>query len=526
MPFPSTAIRPKKSMAFFALLSIVMVIASYVFVLLLAASCVYLPYLLVVESETPGLQTLLLLLFGIIIAATILWSMIPRRDKFKAPGLLLDRATQPRLFAELENIAGSLNEPMPTEVYLIGDVNAWVADRGGFFGSRRVMGIGLPLLSILTISQFRAVLAHEFAHYYGGDTKLGPWVTKAQSAIVRIFQNMGSIGKLARTAVLGLMYMAVATVLKWYFQLFLRAINLASRQREYRADELACLVAGRQPLIDGLRAIGGASMVWPMYWTSEVVPVLHTGAVPGIGEGFAKFMAAPGIFDRIQKGIAKHIDEAKPNPYDTHPPLKNRIEAARKIPRSVLAHNLVHENSQLARTLLDQSDATELRFMEGAMPDKKPGSLQLITWAEVGTKITIPQWKKFAAEYSSFLTGVTAESLPNQIPNLQRIGDGMRNPAGMLLDPQQRARRAGHLFAAGLALALIDRGWTLVTEPGLHVMRGPKGDLNPFLEIERLAARKLTAGQWQARCRQLDIADVVLGPAPLEPTVATKVIPT
>jgi heat shock protein HtpX len=525
MPFPTVAIRPKRSMAFFALLSIVMVITSYVLVLLLAAACVYLPYLLVVESESPGLQTLLLVIFGVIIAATMLWSMIPRRDKFVAPGLLLDRATQPRLFAELENIAGSLNEPMPSEVYLIGDVNAWVADRGGFFGSRRVMGLGLPLLSILTVSQFRAVLAHEFAHYYGGDTRLGPWVYKAQSAIVRIFQNMGAIGKLARTAVLGLMYMAVATVLKWYFQLFLRVISLASRQREYRADELACLVAGRQPLIDGLRAISGASMVWPMYWTSEVVPVLHMGAVPGIGEGFAKFMAAPGIFDRIQKGIAKHIDEAKPNPYDTHPPLKNRIDAARRIPRSLLAHNLIHENSQLARTLLDHPDATELRFMEGAMPDRKPGSLQLITWAEVGTKITIPQWRKFAAEYASFLTGVIAAKLPDQIPNLQKIGDSMRNPAGMVLDPQQRARRAGQLFAVGLALALIDRGWTLVTEPGLHVLRGSKGDLNPFLEIERLAARQQSADQWFVRCRQLDIADVPLAPVASEPT-ATKAIPS
>ena len=121
------------------------------------------------------------------------------------------------------------------------------------FGSRRVMGLGLPLLSILTVSQFRAVLAHEFAHYYGGDTSLGPWVYKTQNAMVRIFQNIGSVGKVARVAVLSIMCMVVGTLMKWYFKLFLRAINLASRQREYRADELACFIAGRQALIDGLR---------------------------------------------------------------------------------------------------------------------------------------------------------------------------------------------------------------------------------------------------------------------------------
>jgi Zn-dependent protease with chaperone function len=178
-------------MALFAFFCIFMVIASYLFVLLLAAACVYLPYLALRRSDSPGFQIIALFLFGIVISATILWSLLPHLDKFNPPGLLLDAATQPRLFTELENIAVALNEPMRREVYLIGDVNAWVADRSGFLGigSRRVMGLGLPLLSILTVSQFRAVLAHECAHYYGGDTSLGPWVYKTQTAIVRIFRT-------------------------------------------------------------------------------------------------------------------------------------------------------------------------------------------------------------------------------------------------------------------------------------------------------------------------------------------------
>jgi len=268
MSFPKVEIRPRRSMAFFAFLSIFMVIASYLFVIILAGACVYLPYWLMMSSGSPNGQLVLLFIFGAVIAGAILWSLLPRPDKFKPPGLLIEPASQPRLFAELENIAGSLNEPMPREVYLIGDVNAWVADRGGLmgFGSRRVMGLGLPLLSILTISQFRAVLAHEFAHYYGGDTSLGPWVYKTQTAIVRIFQNIGSVGQLARIAILGVMYLVVTTLMKWYFIVFLRASKLVSRQQEYRADELACQIAGRQPLVDGLRAIHGAALAWPAYW--------------------------------------------------------------------------------------------------------------------------------------------------------------------------------------------------------------------------------------------------------------------
>ena len=81
---------------------------------------------------------------------------------------------------------------MPTEVYLVADVNAFVTTRGGFmgFGSRRVMGLGLPLLQTLGVRELRAVLAHEFGHYHGGDTKLGPWIYKTRAAIGRTLQGL------------------------------------------------------------------------------------------------------------------------------------------------------------------------------------------------------------------------------------------------------------------------------------------------------------------------------------------------
>jgi heat shock protein HtpX len=315
MSFPAVAIRPRRSMMLFAVLAILMVIASYVFVLLLAALCIFLPYELI-ASESGGTQSLLLFLFGIVIAGGLLWSLVPRPDKFTAPGPRLEREQHPLLFAELEKIAASLNEPMPREVYLIGDVNAWVADRGGIlgFGSRRVMGLGLPLMSILTVSQCRAVLAHEFAHYYGGDTSLGPWVYKTKMAMIRTFQTMGSLGRLARNAILAIMHVVVSTILKWYFLVFLRAINLVSRRQEFRADELACLVAGPKPLIAGLRTIHAASPAWQPYWVTEVSPVLSSGRIPPLGEGFARFLSAPAVAQQVQTIVEKELREGKASP--------------------------------------------------------------------------------------------------------------------------------------------------------------------------------------------------------------------
>ena len=85
MPDAQISIAPNRSLAFFAFLSIFMVGASYLLLLLLAIACVYLPYLLLLNIQTLQMQVILLFLGGIAVAATMLWSLFPRRDKFAAP---------------------------------------------------------------------------------------------------------------------------------------------------------------------------------------------------------------------------------------------------------------------------------------------------------------------------------------------------------------------------------------------------------------------------------------------------------
>jgi heat shock protein HtpX len=198
-PPTCTSIPRRRIMTFRALFSLSLVVAFYGLVLVLAAACVCLPLLNLLYNDDPTLdqpvRRVLLFLIGVFMAGTMLWSVRPRRHKFHSPGPLVERSSHPRLFEELESIARALNERMPEEVYLLADVNAWVASRGGVMGicSRRVIGIGFPLLSILNVSQFRAVLAHEFGHSYRGDARLGPLVYKTRRAMVRAMENMNSL---------------------------------------------------------------------------------------------------------------------------------------------------------------------------------------------------------------------------------------------------------------------------------------------------------------------------------------------
>ena len=146
------------------------------------------------------------------------------------------------------------------------------------FGSRRVMGLGLPLL--LTVTQFRAVLAHEFGHYYGGDTALGPWVYKTRAAIGRTVERVSQHSSI------------LSKPFYWYGLLFLRLTLRVSRQQELSADELAARTVGARPSYRWIKVIHSAALAFEPYIISEVAPALTAGYRPPVSDGFRRFLAA------------------------------------------------------------------------------------------------------------------------------------------------------------------------------------------------------------------------------------------
>src|SRR5579864_3978988 len=465
----------RRSLAGWAALAATIVVASYVFTLLLAVACAYLPYLLLTSPSFSGFQALGLAACGLVMSATILWSLVPRRDRFVAPGVPLDRSIQPRLFAELESIANALNEPMPQDVYITLEVNAWVAERGGTMGfrSRRVMGLGLPLLQTLTVPQFRAVVAHEFGHYYCGDTRLGPWVYKTRDAMVRTLVRLSSdselMNVLTRVAFARLAHHLVIEILNAYWKLFMRATQMISRKQEYRADELACHVAGSEALIEGLGRIAAASPALRMFWQTEVVPTLSAGYHMPIADGFARFLTAPAIAGAMSKHLETVLHSASTQPYDTHPTLRDRIAAARLLPTQRETRP-----APPAISLFDDINGVELQILAN-LNHEKAATLKTSSWERVGPEVYVPMWRAEVRQYSFLLAGLTVDCLPDAVGKLREMSASIRDPTGMLLTREQRVERAASLLWMALTLALITGGWNLHPEPGeLYLEQGER----------------------------------------------------
>jgi hypothetical protein len=218
-------------------------------------------------------------------------------------------------------------------------------------------------------------------------------------------------------------------------------------------------------------------------------------------------LTAPRIAAAISEGLATRLQDEKTKPYDTHPPLRDRIAAAQKLPDCAAP-----QDTQPASTLLDHLAATELSFVEQCVTKMQPGTLKYVGWDEVGNQIRIPAWERFVAEYAEHLRGVTAESVPDYVSKLPQIGSRIRDPKGMLLSPSQRTARAGILFASALSLAMFRSGWKLDVQPASFHMCRDNQAFNPFEGINQLMAGKISRQDWLNFCNEFGISELSLLP--------------
>jgi len=328
-------------------------------------------------------------------AVAILWALVPRRDSFTPPGPRLDEDEQRELFSLVREVATATGQAMPEDVYIINDTNAWVAQRGGVLGvgGRRVMGIGLPLLEALTVVEFRAVIAHEFGHYAGGDVMLGPFIHRTRGAIARTIGNV----RLA----------PVRAIFASYAQVFMKLTLAVSRQQELVADQVAARAVSAEALARALQRIDDVGVLHQIYMAREVGPVLAAGFVPPIAAGFREFMAADDVRTTLLDSARRLRANRVMNPFDTHPPLAERLSALQRLQPSQMpetgglpASRLVAE---IGRFGLRNEDLSKNPALQRLAP---------IGWDEVAAKVILPRWRRLREQTSLWLSTMTANNLP------------------------------------------------------------------------------------------------------------------
>jgi Zn-dependent protease with chaperone function len=156
----------------------------------------------------------------------------------------------PALFEEIERVRQATRARRVHQVLLTPDFNAAVTQvpRLGVLGwPRRYLIIGLPLLASLPPYQFRAVLAHEFAHLAANHSRFGNWIYRIRETWRRVLEALeGSGGNAVR-------------LFTWFFERYTPYFNAYSfvlaRANEYAADRESARITSREDAADALVAV-------------------------------------------------------------------------------------------------------------------------------------------------------------------------------------------------------------------------------------------------------------------------------
>ncbi len=274
-------------------------------------------------------------------ATLIAWSVPVTPDQ--APGL----------WAAVETLAGQVGTPAPTEIRLISDANAMVAEESYLLGlvpgRRRLLYVGAPLLTGMTADELRAVLCHELGHYARKHTRLAALVYRGSASL------RATLGQLRqqRAARSRPRFQADYTYLlliplSLYARLYYRLSRAVSRRQELEADAAAAAIAGPAVTADALRAVHAIGVCWEVFRTEVATPMRRSGRMPD--DAFSAFgaMLADPVFEPRLAGLRESMPEHPPSRLDTHPSFATRLDLLSKMPAVSIARSSGPADSLLA----------------------------------------------------------------------------------------------------------------------------------------------------------------------------------
>ncbi|WP_416520606.1 M48 family metalloprotease [Streptomyces achromogenes] len=323
------------------------------------------------------------------------------------PGLPVTDADEPRLWALVRELAAAAGTRAPDRILLTGEVNASVSEEPRLLGllpGPRRLTLGVPLLIGLTEAQLRSVLAHEYGHFTGGDTRLSALVVRGRVQIGRVIgqfhakadgkvaadrarQERASAKRVAKgrkakeidTTGVGATYRTMARIYTAYGKLYLRASLSTARGQEYAADLTAARIAGRDATASALRQIPALSASHDFYLDSYATLGLQARLLPPRGEffgGFGRLLAAREPEPAKRRA---ELPEMPVGPYDSHPPIADRVRRIEALP----ADGRADEARGAALTLLADPERTLGALEDAVLLDELLACPRAAGWEEL-----------------------------------------------------------------------------------------------------------------------------------------------
>ena len=178
---------------------------------------------------------------------------------------------QPKLFEFIRELTKETKTPFPKKIFLSGDVNACVFYNSSFWSMflpvRKNLQIGLGLVNTVNLSEFKAIMAHEFGHFSQRSMKLGSFTYNVNQIIYNMLYNNNSYNEFLSSwakingyfSFFALVTVKIAgsiqLVLKEMYKIINKSYMSLSREMEFHADAVAASVSGSNNMISALARV-------------------------------------------------------------------------------------------------------------------------------------------------------------------------------------------------------------------------------------------------------------------------------
>lgn len=361
VPQDLTAPKPAyKRHAWIAMAALTLFVLLYV---ALAGWFAFKAYSLFAGAISGGKNAFLGVLFGLpaaFIAIFLCKALIFLRPGGKMEDQEVTAAQQPRLFEFLNRLADEAGAPRPHRVFLSPLVNAAVfydlTILNFLFPSKKNLEIGLGLVNALSLSELKAVLAHEFGHFAQRSMAVGRWVYMAQQIAEHIVWRRDQLDRflqgLSRSDIrvawvgwiLRLIVWSIRSLLETLFQGVMLAQRALSREMEFQADLVAVSLTGSDALIHALHQAQTADDAWDR-------TLAFANGELGQGRKVVDLFAVQSrVLERMREMLGDPDYARVPTVPDTRPEAHRvfRAELAQP-PRMWLTHPHNHEREENAK---------------------------------------------------------------------------------------------------------------------------------------------------------------------------------
>lgn len=196
---------------------------------------------------------------------------------------------QPQLFAFIDQITREAHAPAPKKIYLSADVNAGVFYDSSFWSMflpvKKNLKIGLGLVNCVNVSEFKAIMAHEFGHFSQRSMKFGSYVYNLNKVIYNMLYDNDGYEQALTTLASGhsiLRFLAYINIqIIKGMQFVLRKVYIVlnknymglSREMEFHADAVAAYASGSNQMITSLKRVEIGQICYDRllgYWNGKL----------------------------------------------------------------------------------------------------------------------------------------------------------------------------------------------------------------------------------------------------------------